>query len=790
MAGALAIVAPVPVIALACAVTLLIDRDGTSATMPRRGAHQKAAFVLIVASGLSLGAMRAHLALASFAASEQAVDQTLPRLAQCAGLARVESSSVLVRGTVRFGAVLMDADCDGHRATNLHVSLYGGPSWAARGDELHVLARLAPPDRFENPDLGDPRPARARRGVTRTGSLVWWERASLARGPPAWIDRARARVRERIEATFPAETSAMARALVLGETDLSDDDDSAFRASGLAHLLAVSGMHLVLVVVSAVGVLRALLLRVNVLAARLDVSRIASFVGIPLAWIYADFAGGSGSARRAAWMLTVGLLTVTLGRRADPVRTFALSLIAGAIADPLAVFDVSFVLSAAATGGLIAFSSPLAEFFSTRLPKWLHGVSRGVAVTLSATLLCAPILATFAPTLPLLGALANLVAVPVGEAAALPLCLAHAALSPWPAAERGSALLASGALHIVLWVARASASMGQVEVPRPTSVQLAALAFALCAWLLTRGSRRRFALMVSAVVLLLAEIEAIHQGHPEGQLRATFLDVGQGDATLLDLPDGSAMLIDGGGLVGSPVDIGKRVIAPLLRARRRSTLALVVLSHPHPDHVSGLATGLDRVVVARAWDTGQGETEGTSGTYAAWLAKMRVHHTRIEQPATFCGSREIGGAWVDVLAPCPRPLPERTPNDNSIVLRIRYGSRVMFFVGDAEHEEEQELLSLPPKQLRADVLKVGHHGSRTSSSPDFVAAVRPSVAVLSCGRRNHYGHPAPSTLETLEVSRLFRTDLDGAVVVTTDGSSLEVRSAVDGSAPAFYSRSP
>ncbi len=136
-------------------------------------------------------------------------------------------------------------------------------------------------------------------------------------------------------------------------------------------------------------------------------------------------------------------------------------------------------------------------------------------------------------------------------------------------------------------------------------------------------------------------------------------------------------------------------------------------------------------------------------------------------------------ARFEILAPCPAFSPDRGPNDNSFVIRVSYGARAILFVGAAEHEEESGLLATAPRSLRADVLKVGHHGSRTSSTPAFVAAVAPSVAVVSSGRRNRFGHPSLVTLETLLRAgcRIWRTDHDGAVTVTTDGATLDVSAA-------------
>ncbi len=570
----------------------------------------------------------------------------------------------------------------------------------------------------------------------------------------------------------------MARALVLGESDLAPGDDRSFRVSGLSHLLAVSGMHLVLVLAVAVSALDALLARVETLAARLDVGRVAAAIGVPVAWIYAELAGSGGSTLRAAWMATAALVARALGRRTDAPRAFALSLAAMALLDPLVVFDLSFLLSAGATGGLLAFAGPLGDGLASHVPDKVAPVARAVATTLAASIPCTPILARFAPSFPLGGVIANLVAVPVGECAALPLCLVHALLAWWPAAERGCAIAASGALVMVRAVARGfSVAALTTNVPQPTSWQLAVLAAMVSAVAL--GARKRLAMVVcGGAAILLLELGARRSGAPRGVLRATFLDVGQGDAAIVDLPDGQALMVDGGGLVGSPIDVGVRVVAPELRARRRRSLAAVILSHPHPDHFGGLATGLDDVAIGALWDTGEGEREGVGGGYAALLGGARRRGVPVVGPKELCGEHVIGGARVEVLAPCPTFCADRGPNDNSFVLRITYGARALLLVGDTEREEEDILLGTASERLRADVLKVGHHGSRTSSSPALLAAVAPRHAIVSVGRRNRFGHPHPLTLAALAAvgARVWRTDQDGAVVVTTDGTSLDVQS--------------
>ena len=203
-----------------------------------------------------------------------------------------------------------------------------------------------------------------------------------------------------------------------------------------------------------------------------------------------------------------------------------------------------------------------------------------------------------------------------------------------------------------------------------------------------------------------------------------------------------------------------------------------MLSHPHPDHFTGLASALEELEVGELWDTGQGEAEGAGPIYQGLLHSLRARGVPIVHPSELCDRpRRFSGATVRVLAPCPSFVPHRGANDNSIVISIAYGERRFLFTDDAEHEEELELLRGNNADLRADYLKVGHHGSRTSTSEAFLAAVAPALATLSCGVRNRFGHPPLPTVERLAAHAVstLRLDRSGSVLVTTDGQTLVAR---------------
>jgi competence protein ComEC len=391
-----------------------------------------------------------------------------------------------------------------------------------------------------------------------------------------------------------------------------------------------------------------------------------------------------------------------------------------------------------------------------------------------------------APELTFAGVLANVLAAPFGEAVALPLCLGHVLLAPFPALERGVALVASGALLVVKEVAKESASTTwlAMSVPEPTGFQMALLAVGGAGLVLVRfGALPRLMrglwLVSLAGALVAVELAARSVGGSDGVLRVSMLDVGQGDATLVELPDGAAFLVDAGGMVGNPIDTGAAVVLPVLRSKRRSELAVMVLTHPHPDHFGGLAAVLRAVEVGEIWDSGQGEREGAGPAYAELFALARERGVPVLRPDALCERPwRHGGATVELLMPCPSYVPGRDANDNSLVIRVRYGKRAVLLMGDAEHEEEAELVRRYGGGLRADLLKTGHHGSRTSTGDALLSLVRPSWATISSGVRNRFGHPHAPVLDRLRAHGVhaLRLDRGGGVTFTTDGDRAAVRS--------------
>jgi competence protein ComEC len=365
-----------------------------------------------------------------------------------------------------------------------------------------------------------------------------------------------------------------------------------------------------------------------------------------------------------------------------------------------------------------------------------------------------------------------------------------------PTIEAWLAHTASGALLAIRAVAHRTAELEVLSfaIPTPTFAQLGALAFAALIMASTvlaprfrsgpvvRSRRVPLRLGVFALfsigLLLILEWQQVRRSAPRGTLRVTTLDVAQGDAALIDLPDGSLALVDAGGIVQSPIDPGRRVILPLLRSRRRTRIDVVVLSHAHPDHYLGLGSVLSEVEVGELWLTGNLEPRPRS-EYGQLVTLARQRGVALRFAEELCRRSELGGAKLDVVAPCPGPDGSLSENDNSFVLRLSHGGHSALFAGDAEAAEESRVLAQAPHRLRATLLKVGHHGSRTSTGAAWLSQIEPRYGFISSGVRNRFGHPhVEPRVALFEAGVAFvRTDEHGSLVWETDGVNERLRVA-------------
>jgi competence protein ComEC len=284
------------------------------------------------------------------------------------------------------------------------------------------------------------------------------------------------------------------------------------------------------------------------------------------------------------------------------------------------------------------------------------------------------------------------------------------------------------------------------------------------------NNKIKLLILIAGVFLILAAALLLFIFyHPAKRLEVNFFDVGQGDAILIKAPDGQNILIDG----GPNLRIVERLSAVLMPWDKK--IDLMVLTHPHDDHVTGLVNVLERFKVEKILYTG---VNHDSPNYIAWLSAVRdkkIPLVILDRPRTI----KLGdNCRLEILYPLKSFLNKEVENLNntSIVMKLAYGETSFLFTGDAEREEEKEILE-SGVELSADVLKIGHHGSDTSSSGEFLAAVKPDIAVISVGKDNDFGHPSLRTIKKLERAgaKVFRTDEAGTIKIVSDGTTVVIK---------------
>ncbi|MBI2903158.1 MAG: DNA internalization-related competence protein ComEC/Rec2 [Candidatus Methylomirabilis oxyfera] len=644
----------------------------------------------------------------------------------------------------------------------------------AYGDRIRGLFKLRRPRGYLNPAGFDYPLYLKTMGVTLEGWMG--ERDALERRGTgggnivhAWAYALRARMIRAVNQLLPHDEASLLTAMTLGErTEIPPQINQAFVGSGTYHILAISGLNVSLLAGALLFVLKAV--RVPL--------RLRALLSMGLITFYAALAGGSPSVVRAAVMADVYLLAVVLDREADPVNTLALSALALLLWQPLFLWDVGFQLTFVATWAILAAVNWQSL---QRLPTPWRWATAPLVLSAAAFLGTAPILASSFHRLSPVAILANLPIVPLsGLLTGTGMLFALLALAI-PQSLGLFATLIGFLIELLVnlagWFARLP--LASVQIFPPSPAMTACYYAALCASLFAPGRRwPRWAALSATIALVILIGARLVPDHGNQRLRVTVIDVGQGDGILVEPPGKGAILIDGGGLFDDRFDIGEQVVVPFLLSRWIARLDLIVLSHPHPDHLNGLAAVLRRFSVGQVWDGGQ----QVASPHYLWLEET-LRHKQIPHKIQRAGYRtsEFGPVEIAVLHP-PTTLLRGSPrgrfsdvNSNSLVLSLRYRDVRVLFPGDIEEEAERLLLE-QGTDLSAHVLKVPHHGGRTSSSLLLLERVRPRVAIVSAGYRNRFRHPHQETLERYRAMgvELYRTDRDGAVTVTTDGTVIEV----------------
>ncbi|HTX77767.1 MAG TPA: ComEC/Rec2 family competence protein [Terracidiphilus sp.] len=710
------------------------------------------------------------------------------------------------------------------------------PAPLACGDRIRAVVRLLPPEVYRDAGAWNRADYLLDQGITATASvdIARVERiGSSARKPPqCLLSSARNFASSRLLG-LPAATSGlpaafrltsddaiMLSAMVTGDrTFLAHSLRVGFERTGSFHMLVVSGLHLAIVAGFVFWIAR-----------KLRIPRVpATLLTIAASFAYALFTGFATPVQRSLWMVTLYLVGRLLYRERNPLNLIGFAALVLLAASPRCLFDSSFQMTLLAVVAIAGVAAPvlastlhpyatatqqlrlvamdikltpsLAQYrvilrmFAVRLQRlfgarfaWriFPGLIRGalhiveaMVVTLVVELAMTLPMAIYFHRITLCALPVNLFILPL-LLVLLPLALITlAALLAWPPLAVIPGAATALLLHLGVFLVRlfGSIRLADMRIPTPLPWQ-AGMFYALigAAMLLARsarsGARRAtWAALASAAFIAWAPRPV---DHPRDALFMEAIDVGQGDSLLLITPEGRTLLVDGGGFGGGPrqmqqdFDIGEEVVSATLWSRGIRHLDAVALSHAHSDHLGGLPAVLRNFHPAELWVGNNPRVPA----YTALLDEAEALHTRVRvfrAGDTF----EFGSLDMHVLAPLAGYEPGAEPaNNDSLVLHAAYRETSVLLEGDAEAPIEQAMLAEPG--LATTLLKVGHHGSITSTRPEFLARVAPQWAVISCGLRNRYGHPRQEVLEELERAhvRSFSTDINGAVCFRLDGRSV------------------
>lgn len=630
------------------------------------------------------------------------------------------------------------------------------------GERWRLVVRLKRPHGFANPHGFDYEAWLLERAVRATG-YVSGAALLLDAAPATWaqsLHRLRGTVRDRFLAALGDRPYAgILVALAVGDQRaIPAAQWTVFRRTGVAHLVAISGLHVSLVGLVAGGLAAWAWRRSPALALRLPVRKAAAAAALGAAAAYAALAGLGIPVQRALIMLAVVVGALWLGRESSPGRVLAPALIAVLVVDPWAVLSAGFWLSFGAVG-VIAF------VLGGRVAP-VRGWRAAVRIQLAISVATMPALLALFQAFSLVSPLANAIAIPLVSFCIAPLALLAVVLpldEPLLLAHAGAGAM----MRWLDWLSGLAPALWQQAAPPPWLTLSACAAAALL--LLPRGTPGKPGAAVMLAVLLLWQPPR----PPPGAFRATVLDVGQGLAVHVQTATHD-LLYDAGPPYGTAADAGSRVVLPHLAASGVKRLHTLVLSHDDSDHVGGAASVIAGLPVARIL-AGEPDDVGEAA------ASARPRDLRADEPCQAGKRWQHDGVAFEILHPLPgsglATASRRRGNDHSCVLRVVARGGSLLLTGDVEATAEAAMLSrLGRDGLASSVIVSAHHGSRSSSSPAFVDAVLPEAVIHSSGYRNPFGHPHAGVWARWSAAgaRNWRTDSQGAIRVEVAAAGVDV----------------
>ncbi|MBI9074232.1 MAG: DNA internalization-related competence protein ComEC/Rec2 [Desulfatibacillum sp.] len=591
---------------------------------------------------------------------------------------------------------------------------------------------------------------------------------------------------ELIKNSAPPETRALFFALLLGEKwSIDQETRDLFARTGIAHVLAISGLHIGMVALFAFQVFRLILSRSRKVLLSGRLFSLCAILTMGPVLLYGFLTGMAPSTQRAVIMVSVFLLGYVFDRDYDSLNTLAVAAMVILVWHPPALFDVGFQLSFTAVFSIL-YGLKIVSFKTIPI-TWGEKARRKALVYLLIPLIAAlgtaPVVLHYFDQVSLVGPLANLLVVPLVGFIILPVSLmACLGLPVLPGVSGLMITMAGFMLQGVLGLAQMLASIPYASIMpiKPNAPEILLYYLALLSIL---HIKKRWAQCLLILCLIGSGVDAgywINQRFGNADLRVTFLDVGQGSSALVEFPHGPCMLVDGGGLSAtSTFDTGRMIVAPFLWQRKIHTIDYLVLTHPQHDHAGGLGYLAEKFRIKEFWSNGQ---PAPIHAYEHLMAACSRKRALLPSLEDLHKPQDIQGVTARVLHPAPgfeaMLGKDLQLNENSLVLKLSFGSQSVMFTGDIEAEGEALLVNRwNPEALQTTLCAAPHHGSQTSSTDEFVNAIKPEHVVFATGARNWYGFPNESVvLRYLTAgAQVYDTGKQGACAFSTKGDAWTVK---------------
>lgn len=560
-------------------------------------------------------------------------------------------------------------------------------------------------------------------------------------------------IRDTINGTLTDEEGNLLLAILLGDKDkLSEDIQESFKTSNLSHMLAVSGAHVSYIILGLTYVLQ------NSIIGKKN----GKIVCIFFLLVFMAITNFTPSVTRACIMAVLTLFSGIIYRKSDVYTNISVAALITLIFNPYSLLDLGFQLSYGGTIGIIIFIKRIQEKKSNS--KVINYIKQMALVSIYANIIIIPIMMYHFNTVSFTFIISNIMASPIlGIIVITGFLFIIASITVKPL-TRLIAIFIKPILSILIKISQICSKLPFSNILVVTPYMFNVISYYAIILYCIKSKKNNKCKIIICLLIVLILINFIIYIFPQ-KLRIFFIDVGQGDSTLIITPDKKTVLIDGGG--SDSFDVGEKVLLPYLLDRRILKIDYVLISHFDTDHCGGILTIMEKVKVKNIIISEQAEHSENYERFKKLMLHKKIRLIEVKK-----GDKIKIGRYSEfkILFPTSRLLSENPLNNNSIVAQFNYNNFKMLFTGDIEKLAEQQILKTEKAEIRADILKVAHHGSKTSSIPEFIKAVRPKIALIGVGKNNTFGHPNQQTIKNLEniKCRIYRTDLQGEIIIKID----------------------